>query len=49
MHPMLLVSLFLAAALVGYKDPYYFSKLFKKSTGLWPTQYQEEVAKEATD
>jgi YesN/AraC family two-component response regulator len=34
-----------AAALVGYKDPYYFSKLFKKNTGLWPTQYQEESAK----
>ena len=32
-----------AALLVGYKDPYYFSKLFKKSTGLWPTQYQEEA------
>ena len=33
-----------AAALVGYKDPYYFSKLFKKSTGQWPSQYQEEAA-----
>ena len=32
-----------AALLVGYKDPYYFSKLFKKTTGLWPTQYQEEA------
>jgi len=31
------------AALVGYKDQYYFSKLFKKSTGLWPTLYQEEI------
>ncbi|MCL1982381.1 MAG: response regulator [Clostridiales bacterium] len=32
-----------AAALVGIKDPYYFSKLFKKSTGLWPSQYQENA------
>ncbi|MCL2812436.1 MAG: response regulator [Clostridia bacterium] len=36
-----------AAALVGYKDPYYFSKLFKKSTGLWPTQYQEKIVKKS--
>jgi len=28
--------------LVGYNDPYYFSKAFRKITGLWPTQYQEE-------
>jgi YesN/AraC family two-component response regulator len=27
--------------LVGYNDPYYFSKAFKKITGHWPTQYQE--------
>ena len=26
--------------LVGYDDQYYFSKVFKKATGLWPTQYQ---------
>jgi len=30
-----------AAALVGYKDPYYFAKVFKKATGVWPTEYQE--------
>jgi len=30
-----------AAMLVGYKDPYYFSKLFKKATGLWPSEYQD--------
>ena len=28
--------------LAGYNDPYYFSKAFKKVTGLWPTQYQIE-------
>ncbi len=27
------------AYLVGINDPYYFSKLFKKYTGLTPTQY----------
>lgn len=27
------------AAEVGYKDPYYFSKVFKKETGSWPTQF----------
>ena len=32
-----------AAALVGYKDPYYFSKLFRKTTGSWPSQYQEKL------
>ena len=25
--------------LVGIDDPYYFSKLFKKYTGMTPTQY----------
>ena len=32
------------AQLVGYTDVSYFSKLFKKATGLWPSQYapQEE-------
>jgi len=33
-----------AANLVGYKDPYYFSKIFKKTTGVWPSQYQENAA-----
>lgn len=27
------------AAEVGYKDPYYFSKVFRKETGSWPTQF----------
>lgn len=25
---------------VGYSDPLYFSRIFKKETGLWPTEYQ---------
>ncbi|MDR0671021.1 MAG: AraC family transcriptional regulator, partial [Oscillospiraceae bacterium] len=29
------------AQLLGYSDPYYFSKIFKKETGEWPSQYQE--------
>ncbi|MBQ7500516.1 MAG: helix-turn-helix transcriptional regulator, partial [Clostridia bacterium] len=24
---------------VGFKEPYYFSKTFKRETGLWPTEY----------
>lgn len=30
------------ADLVGYNDPYYFSKIFKKETGIWPTEYQKK-------
>lgn len=30
------------AQLVGYNDPYYFSKAFKKETGKWPTQFQQK-------
>ena len=26
---------------VGYTDPLYFSKVFQKSTGHWPTEYQQ--------
>jgi len=33
------------ALLVGFNDPHYFSKLFRKMTGLLPSQYQDEVLK----
>lgn len=36
-HPEMLFKE--AAAQVGYADPHYFSKIFKKETGLWPTEY----------
>lgn len=28
---------------IGYKDPHYFSYMFKKTTGLTPTQYREGI------
>jgi len=28
------------AKMVGYKDQYYFSKVFHKETGFWPTEYK---------
>ena len=31
--------------LVGYNDPHYFSKIFKKETGQWPSQFQENIRK----
>jgi len=27
---------------VGYSDPYYFSKVFNRTTGLWPTECQKK-------
>lgn len=34
-----------AAARVGYSDANYFSKVFKKNTGMSPTQYQHEAGR----
>lgn len=34
------------AGLVGYSDPYYFSKLFKKETGVWPSEYQKAALRD---
>ena len=31
------------AEMCGYKDPYYFSKAFRKSTGMSPRQYRESA------
>lgn len=36
-HPDLLVKEI--ADMVGFHDAYYFSKTFKKKTGIWPTEY----------
>ena len=36
-HPDLLVREI--ADMVGFHDAYYFSKIFKKKTGMWPTKY----------
>lgn len=29
------------ADMVGFKEPYYFSKTFKKETGVWPSEYHK--------
>lgn len=33
------------AEAVGYANPYYFSKTFKKTTGMWPKDFVESVTK----
>ncbi|TBX37773.1 AraC family transcriptional regulator [Lactiplantibacillus paraplantarum] len=30
---------------VGYEDPHYFSRLFRKKTGLSPVQFREQYQK----
>lgn len=39
-HPELDVSII--GEMSGYPDPVYFSKVFKKNTGIWPSQYRSE-------
>ena len=34
------------SSLTGYSDPYYFSRLFKMSVGMSPTQYREQASSE---
>lgn len=34
------------AWMVGFKDSYYFSKIFKKETGVWPSEYVKENSNE---
>ena len=31
------------AEMVGYPDPAYFSKLFKKKVGVWPSEYKSSL------
>jgi len=33
------------AKTIGYEDQYYFSKIFKKHTGVWPKEFQESCSK----
>jgi YesN/AraC family two-component response regulator len=30
------------AEMVGFNDQHYFSKTFKKETGMWPTEYRSK-------
>ena len=36
------------SSLTGYSDPYYFSRLFKMSVGMSPTQYREQMTSHYT-
>ena len=37
------------ASMVGYKDASYFARAFKKRTGMTPTQYRREAARQARE
>ena len=37
------------ASMVGYEDASYFARAFKKRTGMTPTQYRKEAAREARE
>lgn len=37
------MAVFLVASHVGYRDYFYFAKVFKKITGTTPTAYRKEV------
>jgi AraC-like DNA-binding protein len=30
------------AEMVGFKESYYFSKTFKRKTGVWPTEFGKQ-------
>ena len=36
------ISVKQVGALVGYNDPHFFSKLFKKHVGISPSEYREK-------
>ena len=37
------------ASMVGYEDASYFARAFKKRTGMTPTQYRREAARQARE
>jgi YesN/AraC family two-component response regulator len=37
------LAVYEVAARVGFDDPYYFSKAFKKATGLSPAAFRREI------
>jgi two-component system response regulator YesN len=43
------MAVFLIASHVGYRDYFYFAKVFKKSTGSTPTAYRKEILGQNTE